>query len=82
MTPRAVNKIGWKTFIMFGVFCTAMGIFVGIFLKETKGRTLEEMDLIFGSVDEEQRRADVENTLRKNEIAHDENAEERTERRD
>jgi hypothetical protein len=45
-------------------------------VKETKGRTLEEMDLIFGSITEEQRRADVENTLHKNNIQHAEHAEE------
>ncbi|KAJ5491229.1 hypothetical protein N7539_002796 [Penicillium diatomitis] len=70
ITPRAINSIGWKTFIMFGVFCTANGVFVTIFLKETKGKTLEEMDLIFGSITEEQRRADVEHTLHKNDVHH------------
>lgn len=62
---------------MFGAFCTAMGIFVTIFLKETKGKTLEEMDLVFGAVDAEQRQADVEATLRKNSFAHAEHSEER-----
>lgn len=61
---------------MFGVFCTAMGIFVAIFVRETKGRTLEEMDLVFGAIDEEQRRADVEHTLRKQEATHTEHVEE------
>ncbi|CAI7619279.1 unnamed protein product [Penicillium bialowiezense] len=75
VTPRAINEIGWRTFLMFGIFCVAMGIFVFIFFKETKGRTLEEMDLIFGAVDEQQRRADVEHTLQKSQIVHEENAE-------
>lgn len=68
VTPRAINSIGWRTFLMFAIFCTAMGIFVAIFVKETKGRTLEDMDLIFGAVDEVQRQADVEHTLHKNDI--------------
>ncbi|KAJ6120484.1 hypothetical protein N7523_004764 [Penicillium sp. IBT 18751x] len=68
VTPRAIHSIGWRTFLMFGIFCTAMGIFVAIFVKETKGRTLEDMDLIFGAIDEEQRKADVESTLHKNDI--------------
>ncbi|CEN60489.1 Putative Quinate permease [Aspergillus calidoustus] len=69
VTPRAVHSIGWRTFLMFGIFCTAMCLFVIFFVKETKGRTLEEMDVLFGAVDEEQRRADVETTLQKNEIS-------------
>ena len=60
---------------MFGVFCLAMGIFIVIFFKETKGRTLEEMDLVFGAIDEEQRRADVESTMQKSDFAHAEHAE-------
>ncbi|KAJ5449992.1 uncharacterized protein N7458_006441, partial [Penicillium daleae] len=81
ITPRAIHSIGWKTFIMFGVFCTANGVFVTLFVKETKGRTLEDMDLIFGSITEEQRRADVENTLHKNEFQHAEHVEETADRR-
>ncbi|KAJ5658652.1 uncharacterized protein N7484_002301 [Penicillium longicatenatum] len=78
VTPRAINQIGWRTFLMFGIFCTAMAIFVAIFVKETKGRTLEEMDLVFGAVDEMQRRADVEQTLQKNDFSHAEHVEEQT----
>ncbi|KAJ5199729.1 Major facilitator superfamily domain general substrate transporter [Penicillium cf. griseofulvum] len=47
-----------------------MCLFVIIFFKETKGRTLEEMDLIFGAVDEQRRRADVEHTLQRTQIMH------------
>lgn len=64
---------------MFGIFCLAMGVFVILFFRETKGRTLEEMDLVFGAVDEEQRRADVENTLHKSDVVHAEHVEERVE---
>lgn len=81
VTPRAVHSIGWRTFLMFGIFCTAMGVFVTFFLKETKGRTLEEMDVIFGAIDEAQRQADVENTLHKNEVTHAEHVEEGAERK-
>ncbi|KAL2862502.1 sugar porter family MFS transporter [Aspergillus lucknowensis] len=75
VTPHAVHSIGWRTFLMFGIFCTAMGLFVTFFLKETKGRTLEDMDVLFGAVDEAQRRADVEQTLHKHEVSHTENVE-------
>jgi hypothetical protein len=65
ITPRAVNHIGWRTFLMFGIFCLANGVFVFFFIKETKGRSLEDMDILFGTVAEEQRRADVEQVLHK-----------------
>ncbi|KAI9924235.1 hypothetical protein MW887_007185 [Aspergillus wentii] len=47
-TPAAISNIGWKTFIMFGVFCFAMAVWVFVFVKETKGRALEDMDELFG----------------------------------
>ncbi len=50
---------------MFGIFCVANGTFVFFFIKETKGRTLEEMDVLFGTVEAEQRAADVERILHK-----------------
>jgi hypothetical protein len=41
-------------------------------IKETKGRSLEDMDILFGTVDEAQRRADVEQVLEKTRVTHDE----------
>jgi len=60
ITPEAVNHIGWRTFLMFGIFCLAMGIFATFFIKETKGKSLEEIDVLFGDVTAEQRQRDVE----------------------
>ena len=65
ITPAAVNHIGWRTFIMFGVFCCAMGTFVFFFIQETKGRTLEDMDILFGTVDRSLRMGDIEHILHK-----------------
>ena len=64
ITPNAVNHIGWKTFLMFGIFCLANGTFVTFFIKETKGRTLESMDVLFGAVDEQTRAQDLENAFK------------------
>ena len=50
---------------MFGIFCAANFVFVFFFIKETKGRSLEDMDLIFGTVEAEQRAADVERMMHK-----------------
>lgn len=47
ITPAAISNIGWRTFIMFGVFCFAAGVWVFLFVRETKGRSLEEMDVLF-----------------------------------
>jgi MFS family permease len=63
VTPNAVNHIGWRTFLMFGIFISAMGVWVFFFIKETKGKSLEDMDVLFGSVDAQQRAADVERNL-------------------
>jgi hypothetical protein len=71
-----VNHIGWRTFLMFGIFCLAMGVFALLFIKETKGRSLEDMDVLFGTVDEVQRNADVEQVLGKTRVAHMEDADE------
>jgi len=53
------NAIGWKTFMLFGTINLG-GMFVfTFFLPETRGKSLEEMDIIFGSVTQEQRDADI-----------------------
>jgi hypothetical protein len=59
-TPHAVNNLGWKTFIMFGIFCFADTVYAFFFIRETKRKTLEDMDILFGTVDAEKRAADVE----------------------
>jgi len=65
VTPSAVNHIGWRTFLMFGIFCFANGLFAFFFIKETKGKTLEEMDVLFGTVNADQRAHDVERMIEK-----------------
>ncbi|KAF5554633.1 quinate permease [Fusarium mexicanum] len=65
VTPAAINHTGWRAFLMFGIFCFANFAFVFFFIKETKGRSLEEMDVLFGMVDQDQRRADYEKALGK-----------------
>jgi MFS family permease len=65
VTPHAVNTIKWRTFLMFGIFCFANGLFAFFFIKETKGKTLEEMDVLFGTVNAEQRAHDVEVMIEK-----------------
>ena len=54
------TKLGWKLFIMFGTLnIGAMGTF-SLLIPETKGLSLEEMDIIFGAVNAETREKDIE----------------------
>ena len=48
---------------MFGIFCFCNGLFALFFIPETKRMTLEEIDILFGTVDAVQRAQDVENAL-------------------
>lgn len=40
-------NITYGTYFLFGSFAVIMGLFVYVFLPETRGRSLEEMDEIF-----------------------------------
>ncbi|KAH9235531.1 hypothetical protein K456DRAFT_1749277 [Colletotrichum gloeosporioides 23] len=51
VTPQIIYGIGWKTFIIFAVFCLAMSIFTFFFMKETKGMSLEQVDVLFGAAE-------------------------------
>ncbi|KAI2467625.1 general substrate transporter [Annulohypoxylon bovei var. microspora] len=49
VTPIMLSKIGYGTYVLFGIL-TFMGAgFIWFFVPETKRLTLEEMDVIFGS---------------------------------
>ncbi|KAI5917907.1 putative hexose transport-related protein [Camillea tinctor] len=49
VTPDLLNKIGYGTYILFGVLTFIGAGFIWFFVPETKRLTLEEMDVIFGS---------------------------------
>lgn len=44
ITPYAVTNLGWRAFLMFCIFNWALVVFAWFFIKETKGRALEEME--------------------------------------
>ncbi|KAJ3820018.1 sugar transporter [Lentinula raphanica] len=57
-TPIMKTELGYKLFLMFASLnIGALAVF-SILIPETKGRSLEEMD-IFGAVDEQQRQNDI-----------------------
>ncbi|KAF9033568.1 general substrate transporter [Panaeolus papilionaceus] len=64
VTPQIKTALGYKMFLMFATINIAgMGTF-SLLIPETKGRSLEEMDIIFGAISAEQRQADVDRVQR------------------
>ena len=44
VTPHAIKNLGWRTFLMFCIFNWSLVLFAWLFIKETKGRSLEEIN--------------------------------------
>jgi len=60
VTPDVHTDLGYKMFLMFAAInIGGMAVFA-LLIPETKGRSLEEMDIIFGSISSEKRQADIE----------------------
>ncbi|KUL86494.1 hypothetical protein ZTR_04254 [Talaromyces verruculosus] len=66
--PVSLDKIGWKTYIIFVVWDAIQTVIMYFFLPETKNRTLEELDQIFEA------RNPVKASTRATEIAVDHNS--------
>jgi hypothetical protein len=47
-TPPAFINIEWRLFIIFGVLCIAAAAWFWVFFPETCGKTLEEVEIMFG----------------------------------
>lgn len=54
-----VTKLGWKLFMTFATINILGGCTFAILIPETKNKSLEEMDVIFGAVTREKRNADI-----------------------
>lgn len=50
VTPSLLNSITWGTYVMFGSYCIIMSVSIFLFFPETKGKSLEEMDQLFGNI--------------------------------
>lgn len=50
MTPSMLAKISWGLYIFFAAWLALGMAFVWFFVPETKGKTLEQMDQVFGYV--------------------------------
>lgn len=62
-----LSSISWGTYIFFAAFCLLAFAFTFFCIPETRGKTLEDMDLIFGDTaahEEKQRIVHIEAQLR------------------
>ena len=48
LVPALLESITYGTYLIFGSFCFIMAMLTLLFYPETKGKSLEEMDMIFG----------------------------------
>ncbi|OAX81129.1 hypothetical protein ACJ72_04531 [Emergomyces africanus] len=67
VTPDMLETITWGTYIFFAAFCLLALAFTFFFIPETRGKTLEDMDLVFGDTaahEEQQRIVQIEAALR------------------
>ena len=50
IVPPMIQGIHWGMYLFFAVWLAIGSLFVWFFVPETKNKTLEEMDVVFGSV--------------------------------
>ncbi|KAL3483752.1 general substrate transporter [Aspergillus germanicus] len=75
VTPDMLESITWGTYIFFAAFCLIALAFTFFFIPETRGKTLEDMDFIFGDTaahEEKKRIKHIEAQLRGTPIEDDE----------
>jgi sugar porter (SP) family MFS transporter len=48
-TPYMIQNIGWATFLFYAILDCLMTVFTYLFVKETKGRSLESIEQLFQS---------------------------------
>ncbi|KAI7227516.1 hexose carrier protein [Hortaea werneckii] len=49
-TPPMIAHLGYGTYVFFAFWCLVAGIWAVFLCPETKGKTLEEMDEVFGDI--------------------------------
>ena len=61
-----LHDLGFGTYVFFAAFCLIALVWVYFFIPETNGRTLEQMDFVFGdnqTTHEQARRTRIEKEL-------------------
>lgn len=59
VSPNIQTQLGYKMFLMFATINIGAMATFALAIPETKNLSLEEMDVIFGSISKEQREADI-----------------------
>ncbi|TFK37543.1 general substrate transporter [Crucibulum laeve] len=62
-SPLMFRSIGWKTWIIFATINVGGSVVCWLLCPETKGLSLEEIDILFGSVSNAKRAANIEHIL-------------------
>jgi hypothetical protein len=74
-TPYMITSLGYGTYFFFASLMICMGFWAWFFVPETKGKTLEEMDALFGAATAfDCEIGGVQSEEKKKEIVHIENA--------
>jgi hypothetical protein len=50
IVPEMIKSMEWGMYLFFAVWLALGAVFVYFIVPETKGKTLEEMDMVFGSI--------------------------------
>ena len=59
ITPYAIAAIGGRIFLMYAILNYAIMVYAFFAVHETRGKSLEEMETVFGTIDELAERASV-----------------------
>ncbi|KAJ6476545.1 general substrate transporter [Mycena vitilis] len=84
VTPSMITTLGYKIFLMFATINIGAMATFSLLIPETKGRSLEDMDIIFGSTTQEARTAhiaaremELEHDIRGDDVKHDDRNDEK-----
>lgn len=56
ITPPMMSDIGYRTYIFFAVWCFVAGVWAFFLVPETSGKTLEQIDEVFGDASSHEER--------------------------
>jgi hypothetical protein len=61
-----IEGAGFGTYIFFGGFCGLAAFWAYFFVPETKGKSLEEMDAVFGDTSAQEEKELMKEAMRRN----------------